>query len=239
MNSSTELVFEHQKDKETLLGSNEDVIRVYLVRHGESALNGKPIVQGQSPAVELTAKGVKQAEDLAQHLAPKLSHLNLRIITSAARRAIDTASPLADLLNQQTAAYPEFLELGSGKWEGVRKDDPECAEEFDKWNRLSAHEKFYSPKMSTGESYSQVALRAIEGLSNILSQLQENETLFLFSHSMLMNAVAIELGGEELSDEPNSPLPYLPIDNGDILMIEIPKGASFREGRLQSFIHSR
>lgn len=230
------------EDLQTFPGSDDEVIRVYIVRHGESALNvmqdGIKYVQGQSPSVALTDKGSKQADELAKQMAPRMKDLKLRLVTSTAKRAIDTAKPLADRLKQVPSAHAEFLELGSGKWEGVSKEDPEYLAEYNKYKRLSANQKFSAPKVSTGESYSQVALRALDGLSRVLSQTDNDETVFLFSHHMLMNAVVLSLTNTELSTDPQSPLPECNIDNGDIILIEIPRGASAEQGHIKSVIHS-
>jgi len=234
--------YEHLKDKDNLLGSDDETIRIYFVRHGESALNlsydGVRYVQGQSPDVKLTEKGQKQAEELAQQLAPKMEHLKPLFITSTARRAIDTAAPLAALFKQPTFAHSEFLELSSGRFEGKSKKDPEYEAEYNKWFNLSARQKFSAPKVSVGESYSEVALRALEGLSKILAQIENGETLFLYSHFMLMNAVVITLTGKTLSDEPATTLPELEIENGDLLLLEIPRDGTALDGQIRSVIHA-
>src|SRR5262249_18283499 len=148
--------------------------------------DGIKYVQGQSPFVALTDKGTKQADELAKQMAPRMKGLKPHLVTSTAKRAIDTAKPLANHLEQIPVEYEEFLKLGSGKWERVSKEDPKYLAEYNKWKHLSANEKFSAPKVSTGESYSEVALRALNGLSKVLSQTQSDETVFLFSHHIIM-----------------------------------------------------
>ena len=238
-----QIVHVQLEDVEEFSGSNDETIFVYFVRHGESAFNilhgGIKYVQGQSPHVELTEKGHQQAEKLTNQMAPRMQNLTPRIVTSTAKRAMDTAKPLLNALKLPEYAHEEFLELGSGKWEGVSKDDDEYLKDYNKWKDLSADQKFYAPKVSTGESYSEVARRALSGLSKVLAGLQGNETIFVYSHYMLMNAVAISLSQMELSHEPESQLPDLGIENGDIVMVEIPRGSSVEEGRVKMVIHSK
>jgi hypothetical protein len=81
-------------------------------------------------------------------------------------------------------------------------------------------------------------LRAFNGLLKVLSQLKEDETVFLFSHGALMKAVAIYLTDPELSSLPESSLPGYNIHNGDMILIEIPRGASIEEGHISAVIHS-
>jgi broad specificity phosphatase PhoE len=230
------------EDIKEFSGTNDDVIFVYFVRHGESALNSLhgdiKYVQGKSPHVELTEKGRQQAEKLTSQMVPRMQNLTPCIVTSTARRAMDTAKPLLSALKQPESAYEEFLELGSGKWEGVRKDDKKYLEDYKKWKDLSAGRKFYAPKVSTGESYSEVARRALSALSEVINESQGSETVFVYSHHMLMSAVAISLAQIELSQEPKSSLPDLGIENGDIVMVEIPRGCSVEKGRVKMVIHS-
>jgi len=230
------------EDVREFSGTNDDVIFVYFVRHGESALNilhgGIKYVQGKSPHIELTEKGWQQAEKLTSQMVPRMQNLTPCIVTSTARRAMDTAKPLLSALKHPESAHEEFLELGSGKWEGVNKEDKKYLKNYKKWKDLSADQKFYTPKVPTGESYSEVARRALAGLSKIIAGLQGNETVFVYSHHMLMSAVAISLAQLGLSQEPKSSLSNLGIENGDIVMIEIPKGSSVEKGRVKMVIHS-
>lgn len=230
------------EELKTFSGSDEKVTMIYLVRHGQSFGNIKhydvKYVQGQSPQFPLTKKGERQAIQLTEQMVPRMKGLNPILVTSTAKRAIDTAQPLACCLQRTTTAYKEFLELGSGEWEGVSKEDPGYKAEYGKWQNLSANQKFSTPKVSTGESYSETALRALNGLSQVLSQVKENETVFLFSHYMLMNAVILSLTPTELSLERTTPLPECSIENGDIISIEIPRGASVDQGRIVSIINS-
>jgi broad specificity phosphatase PhoE len=137
------------EDLKSFPGSDNNVIRIYIVRHGESALNvlhdGIKYVQGQSPSVPLTDKGIKQADALAQQMELRMKDLKPHLVTSTAKRAIDTARPLASRFQQTPSALAEFLELGSGKWEGINKKDPEYVNEYNKWQQLPSSEKFFAP----------------------------------------------------------------------------------------------
>ncbi len=223
--------------------SDAETIRVYFVRHGESAFNvkqgGVKYVQGQSPQVPLTGKGEAQASKLMEQMLCRMNpSIKPFLVTSTAKRAIDTAKPLLEKLKLQGREDPAFLELGSGKWEGTSKEDPEYLKDYQIWKDLSANQKFSSPKVSTGESYSEVAFRALNRLSQISEELKENETIFVYGHHMLMSAVALSLTKTELSSEPGSALPEVDIQNGDLMLIEIPRGASADQGSVIQIIHS-
>jgi broad specificity phosphatase PhoE len=230
------------EDFRSLPRTDKETICVYLLRHGESALNvaqqGKQLVQGQSPSVPLTARGVKQANALAQKIFRKMEDQKSILVSSPAKRAVDTAEPLAKLLKQPLVTDAAFLELGSGIWEGIDKKDPTYLDDYNKWQDLSANRKFSACKLSTGESYSEVALRALNGLSEICSKLENNETVFLFSHSLLMQAVILSLMGTELSDEPSSLLPECYIGNGDMIALAIPRNGSVEQGHVHALIRS-
>lgn len=243
VSNQSDTIYNQLDDIQKFQESDEKTIRIYFVRHGQSELNvlqnGIKFVQGQSPNVNLTKKGHEQAAKLAEKMASRMQEMALLILSSTARRAVDTAKPLQEIFNLKESTYKEFLELSSGKWEGTSKEDLDYVEDYNKWKDLSAHDKFSAPKVSTGESYSQVALRALEGLAQILAQLKGNQTVFIFSHNMLMNAVAISLSNPPLSNEPKSKLPELDIKNGDIMLVEIPRDAAVQKGSVKMVIHSK
>lgn len=227
-------------DVDQFLPSDEEVVRVYFIRHGESVLNlcYQGVKYGRGLTVELTEKGHRQARELRDRLLPRMQNLQPRIVTSPAKRAMDTAESLLQVWGQTALIYEEFVELGSGPWEGASKEDIEYLKEYKIWRDLSAKQKFAMPKVGKGESYAQVAARALDGLSKITAELQSDETVFIFSHYMLMNALALVLLDVELSAAPHSLIPDIAIGNCDIMLLEIPRAGSIHDAKLKAIIHT-
>lgn len=92
------------------------MMRILLVRHGESEWNSIRRLQGQSD-IELTERGRGQAADLAPtiaRLAPS------RVATSDLKRARDTAALLG---HPQAEPRSDLREHDLGEWSGLMIDD--------------------------------------------------------------------------------------------------------------------
>lgn len=201
-----------------------------LVRHGECLFNipdreGIVYISGQSNPVPLTEKGVEQARTLASRLIKKIDHPSV-ICSSTALRAHQTALCLFEQLGSLGNSYDGLCELGHGKWEGLPKDHLYKAE-LQKWERLSAKEKWLTPKVEGGESFAQVNQRALETLQEIVDQ-HRGQTLFVVTHFMTLNALTLHWSGavEHLSAELGSAMPQQVFENGDLLVVEIPEKVS-------------
>lgn len=224
-----------------LKGSDGEVRRIYLIRHGQSQLNlpidGVKYVQGTSLNVPLTQVGEEQAKALLTKLAPRIKELDVEIVSSTALRAQQTADVFAKYLNRPLTSYAGLCELGSGPWEGKPKNQAYDAA-HKKWKEMSAQEKFYAPKVEGGETPEQVTQRSMADLSKAVSAAAEGKTLLVFSHDMTMNLIAFKLSKTPFSDQLGTELPYLDIGNCDLLMLEIPKGKGLEDAQVKALIHS-
>ncbi|MCJ7738472.1 MAG: alpha-ribazole phosphatase [Anaerolineae bacterium] len=102
------------------------MLRLLLVRHGETAWNASGRYQGQMD-IDLNAAGRQQAEAMAERLA---SVSICAIYTSDLSRAWETAIVLAE--RQSASATPDsrLQELNFGEWQGltyreIAEKDPE------------------------------------------------------------------------------------------------------------------
>lgn len=227
---------------EQLEGSTEEIQRIYFIRHGQSTLNlpdanGVYYTQGQSNHVSLTELGLAQAKELERKLAPKMKGLDLTLLTSTALRTQQTASVFSKHSKAPISSFTGLCELGSGPWEGRPKDEA-YKKEFRKWEVLSAKDKFVAPKVGQGESYDQVARRAMADLSQVLPSLK-GKTVFVFSHFMTINALAMQWAKPTLSEEPGTDLPDIPLKNCDIVMVELRTGDPIEKARVKAQFSSR
>ena len=88
-------------------------MRIYLIRHGETELNARRILQ--PPATPLSGRGMDQAARLAARLAPRGL---VRILSSDLRRAEMTAEAIARATHAPLARDPELAERNFGELRG-------------------------------------------------------------------------------------------------------------------------
>lgn len=91
------------------------MIRLVLVRHGESAWNAEQRIQGQS-GTGLSDRGRQQAEAVAQWVAD--THPDALIVTSDLQRCVETAAPIVAALACEAEHDVELRERRFGRWEG-------------------------------------------------------------------------------------------------------------------------
>lgn len=152
-----------------------EVTRLFMVRHGQSAGNVEGRFGGHSPT-PLSALGAKQAEHVAQALAKE--RINV-IYSSDLLRAVQTAEPLAKILNLKINATEVFRERHVGVLEGLTFD--EARKEFpDDYYALV--NRNLNHIITEGESYSQLLKRTTDFLHDILER-HKGERIAIFSHT--------------------------------------------------------
>ena len=152
-----------------------EVTRLYLVRHGQSAGNVEGRFGGHSPT-PLSALGKKQAQMTARALAKERIKA---IYSSDLLRAVQTAEPLAKILNLKINATEVFRERHVGVLEGLTFD--EARKEFPNDYYALVNRKL-NHVITKGESYSQLLERTTEVLHEILER-HQGERIAIFSHT--------------------------------------------------------
>jgi probable phosphoglycerate mutase len=90
-------------------------MRLYLVRHGQTAWNAEERAQGHTD-IPLDETGIKQAELLGEMLADEPIQL---ILTSDLQRSSQTAENIAKRLGVPMEVTPTLRERCFGEWEGL------------------------------------------------------------------------------------------------------------------------
>jgi broad specificity phosphatase PhoE len=227
--------------------STRETSTLIFVRHGESALNvidanGVKYTSGRSLTIPLTEIGKKQADDLGAKLIGKLSpDQRYVILSSTALRAQETADRIFEQLKshysvERGGSYDNLCEVGKGIWEGKPRDE-KYDEQIKKWEVLSAKEKYYTPKLNTGESCHDVVAKAILDLQNIVESYPD-KIVIIVSHFETMNSLAIHWSGQldQLPEEPSTPLPKLQLSNCDIMKVDVPHANSVESAQVQMHI---
>src|SRR5262245_57535788 len=103
--------------------------RVFLLRHGESA--DPTVFHGAESDIDLSEKGRRQAEVVAQVLARRRPDV---VISSAMRRARQTALPIARACNLELLIEPQLHERRVGILSGRPfKTDAVWPETLKRW----------------------------------------------------------------------------------------------------------
>lgn len=161
--------------------------RLYLIRHGQSAGNAEGRFGGHGPT-PLSELGKQQAEKTAKVLAKE--GINA-IYTSDLLRAVQTAEPLAKLLNLPIHKTAAFRERNVGVLQGLTFDESKERYPRDYYaliNRNIHH------VITEGESYRHLLRRITTELRNILRN-HQRERIAIFSHTGAICFVILHLLG--------------------------------------------
>ena len=161
--------------------------RLYLIRHGQSAGNaeGRFGGHGTTPLSEL---GKKQAEITAAILAKEGIHA---IYSSDLFRAVQTAEPLAKLLNLPINTSPAFRERHVGVLEGLTFDESKAqfpADYYALVNRSVNH------VITDGESYRQLLRRITSKFQDVMRS-HNGERVAIYSHTGAICFLTLHLLG--------------------------------------------
>lgn len=167
------------------------MLKLYLIRHGESAWNVKQLYTGQTD-VPLSERGELQAERVAE----KFAELDVdAIYASPLKRAHDTARPLARQKKMSFQPDSRLAEIHHGAWEGstaavIRE---QYADEYHAWRTQPQR-----VKMPDGESLDDVSERVSSFLQDIRKGHSEGNILIVTHDAVLRVLVlhALEMGLE-------------------------------------------
>jgi broad specificity phosphatase PhoE len=96
-----------------------DVTRIYLVRHGRTALNAAGVIRGHlDPALD--SVGHRQASALGDTLFPHKLQL---VIASPLKRAVETAWGIASRADLDVETDSRLIDRDYGSWAGRARDD--------------------------------------------------------------------------------------------------------------------
>lgn len=149
--------------------------RLYLIRHGQSAGNAEGRFGGHGPT-PLSELGVQQAERTAQVLAKEGVDA---IYTSDLIRAVQTAEPLAKLLNIPINTSEAFRERNVGVLQGLTFDESKQNYPQDYYALINRN---INHVITDGESYRQLLRRITGELRNIL-RTHQHQRIAIFSHT--------------------------------------------------------
>lgn len=170
------------------------MIRLFLIRHGETAWNVLGKYQGQSD-VALSENGIEQAERLAANFPADTLD---RVYTSDLIRAAETAQMVAGRFGIPVKKCRDFREIDFGDWEG--RTYKEIAS---RWPEAMAN-FFRHPdilKIPNGETFQELQIRAMKALTHILSDKEnEEKNVAVFAHGAIIRTMLAGVLGMPLAN---------------------------------------
>jgi len=189
------------------------MLRLLLVRHGESVWNEEERIQGQQD-IPLSENGRKQAVALGERLrGVKID----ACFSSPLKRATETAELILKASGNSLpiATVSELMERNFGEWEGkcVAELKVESAKEFARW--VAAH---YLPAPPRGESVEELLARVKMGLERILAEVSDGTVLVVGHSGSVKAAICV------LFQLPPESFAKLKVDNASLTVLEISDG---------------
>ena len=140
-------------------------MKLFTARHGETTWNAKNIVCGLTD-VELTDKGIEQAQHLGQIMADKNIDV---IIASPLKRARITAGFVSDRCGVPVIIDERLIEQNYGIYEGV-----------DRYHEgFLSNKRCFAYKYPGGESMMQVAARTYSLIEEVRTKYSDKNVLFV------------------------------------------------------------
>lgn len=161
--------------------------RLYLIRHGQSAGNAEGRFGGHGPT-PLSDLGREQAEKTARTLAREGIDV---IYTSDLTRAVQTAEPLAKLLDIPIHQSTAFRERHVGVLQGLTFDESKERFPNDYYALINRN---VNHVITEGESYRHLLRRITGELRNILRN-HNRQRIAIFSHTGAICFLTLHLMG--------------------------------------------
>jgi len=167
------------------------MVKVILIRHGETDWNTKQIFRGRKD-IPLNEVGLAQAKAVGV----SLSDIQIdAVYSSPLGRALETAKVLAESRSLEVELEEGFIDIDFGKWQGITHE--KVKEEYE-----SLYEMWLkNPQMVTfpgGESLKDVRKRSIEALEKVINK-HTGKMLAIVSHRVLNKVLLCSVLGLELS----------------------------------------
>ena len=167
------------------------MVKVILIRHGETDWNTKQIFRGRKD-ISLNEVGLAQAKAVGA----SLKDVQIDVVySSPLDRALETAKILADSRSLEIELEEGFIDIDFGKWQGVshEKVKEKYEDLYEMWLK--------NPQMVTfpeGENLKDVRTRSMEALEKVIRK-HPGKTLAIVSHRVLNKVLLCSILGLELS----------------------------------------
>ncbi len=173
----------------SLLDSNENVKRIYLVRHGETSSTNKGRICGNSD-VPLTDEGIYQTQIVASWFKDQEVS---SIFASPLQRTCEMAEEISEVILLPTYyKHSGLLEKKEGDWEGktyweIRDSNPKL---WERWSEDPIH--ISAPN---GESVSDFVARCGRAFKDIIMNYETGNDVVLVTHAGVIKGIIMNVLG--------------------------------------------
>lgn len=157
-------------------------MRLLLIRHGETPYNAQQLALGRAD-VPLTELGRRQAAALAAAIAGDRKHHISAVYASPLRRAVDTATPIADALGLPAQIEDGLIEMDVGELDGLPFD--KVGERYPDFLRAWLSGELANAVMPGGECLREVQERAWSSIAAFRER-HADETVAAVSHNFVI-----------------------------------------------------
>lgn len=159
----------------------------YFIRHGRTVWNEQGLMQGHgdSPLTEQGILGAQKAGIALQHIPFVAAY------SSILKRTIDTAEQIIGERNIPLFQHKGLNEQFFGKWEGQWVESLREQAEF---KQMIADPANYKAKTNGGETYEQLASRAMKAIEDII-QIHHEGNILVVSHGHTLRLLLALFGG--------------------------------------------
>ena len=163
------------------------MVKVILVRHGETEWNRLRRVQGGNSNIPLNEKGEQQAECLVFRLK---SEEIQAIYSSPLRRSLNTAQAVARHHQLEVNLEPDLAEVNLGDLEGMLLDD--LGKSFSEF-LIANNQGELLPRVPGGESLTEVQQRAWSAIQRLVSQYPEGIVVVVSHYYTILTIICSAL----------------------------------------------
>ncbi|MFC2059753.1 histidine phosphatase family protein [Chloroflexota bacterium] len=163
------------------------MVKIILVRHGETEWNRLRRVQGSQSNPPLNETGKRQAESLALKMK---SESIQAIYSSPLTRSLDTAQAVARHHQIEVIPEPDLKEFDLGELEGISIDD--IGKSFDEL-LITSNQGEALPRVPGGESLREVQQRAWNAIQRLVIQYPDGAIVAVSHYFTILTVVCSAL----------------------------------------------
>jgi probable phosphoglycerate mutase len=159
------------------------LVRVVLIRHGETGWNKARRIQGGGSDTPLNETGNRQKELIARRLKAETIQ---DIYSSPLQRALETGRAIAAYHNLEVMVEPAFREIDVGEYEGASVI--EIGKKIDEILTMGSHGETV-PTMPGGESLKDVQTRVWAALQLLVSRHPEGNIVIVSHYFAILTVI--------------------------------------------------
>ncbi|MET0573958.1 MAG: histidine phosphatase family protein [Pedobacter agri] len=194
------------------------MLKVYLLRHGETAYNADGNRYCGRTDIELTTKGLRQAKFVFEQLRDTKIDAVYSSPLFRAKRTAEIASGEWDVFIDE-----RLIEVDFGNWEGKTKEEfiAENAEPWDNW--MSDPET--SRAGETGESGAEIVSRVASFFDEMIAK-HQNQTIMVVGHNginrlFMASKLGMPLKNYRQLAQQNSSLTEIEFDDNGVMTLKL------------------